>query len=700
MSDIFISYARSAASQAQAVAAALRSLGYAVWLDDELPAHRTFAEVIEERLRAAKAVVVIWSDEAVKSQWVRAEADVGRGAGTLVQLSIDGVVPPLPFNQIQCADMNGWTGDTSSPGWRKVVASVEALIGARPSVARTPTSPGSTAAAAVRGSWFQRHKVLIVAAMVAIIAAAAIIALMLQRQPGVIEQAPAVVDASAVVNALTRTEKAIAVLPFANMSPDPQYEYFADGMTEEILNQLSAVHGLRVTSRTSSFSFKGKQVDVPTMARQLGVSYVVEGSVRNEGKRVRVTAQLIDVAGDAHLWSEVYERELDDVFAIQADVSRQIVKVLKIAMGADELHSIGKPPTADLEAWQQFLRASLLFRNRTTPSDLEDALALIDAAIARDPGFARAHALRATLQMTLGQYADPTRFEDYWRQALAAADRALELDSTLGQPYLVRALNAQRHNRWGDANHNFMEATARAPGNPDGRSLYGQFLMRTGYLERGWAEHQRAGELDPLSPIISWQAAYAALITGRLDFVRQFAQRSQENGWPAWQPDALMGGAAMHGGDIDLAERLYIKALPQRKAQIEQSMAALRNKHIDAGTRAMLDGLSDFGPPGFARWSVESYIGDVDAAIATLSARADPDSLLDANGGGGPVHAPPDRTTYESVIVGDVWFPTAASVRRDPRFVEFVRAIGLVDFWRENGWPDLCRPEGKGVKCE
>src|SRR5579863_2997249 len=129
MSDVFISYARSTEKQAQLVSDALRSLGYNIWRDDELPAHRAYTEVIEERLRAAKAVVVIWSAEAVKSQWVRAEADIAREAGTLVQLRVDGSTPPLPFNQIQCADLAGWSGQRGHPEWRKVAESVLDLVG-------------------------------------------------------------------------------------------------------------------------------------------------------------------------------------------------------------------------------------------------------------------------------------------------------------------------------------------------------------------------------------------------------------------------------------------------------------------------------------------------------------------------------------------------------------------------------------------
>src|SRR5688572_14165858 len=128
MSDVFISYARSTEPQAHLVADALRARGYSVWRDDELPAHRAYADVIEERLKGAQAVLVLWSADAARSQWVRAEADTARSAGTLIQTSVDGTVPPLPFNQIQCADLNGWDGDTGAPAWAKVESSLASLV--------------------------------------------------------------------------------------------------------------------------------------------------------------------------------------------------------------------------------------------------------------------------------------------------------------------------------------------------------------------------------------------------------------------------------------------------------------------------------------------------------------------------------------------------------------------------------------------
>jgi adenylate cyclase len=244
MADVFISYARSTEGQAKQIAEALRALGYGVWRDDELPAHRAYAEVIEERLRSAKAVVVVWSAEAAKSQWVRAEANVAREAGTLVQLKLDAAIPPLPFNEIQCADMIGWNGDVDAHGWKKVVASVAELI-ASGAYSLGPAEP----------------------------------------RPSI-------------------RKLAICVLPFANMSGDPEQEYFSDGISEDIITDLSKVSALNVASRNSAFTFKGKSTKAPEVGRELSVSHIVEGSVRKAGNRVRITAQLIEAATDTHLWAE------------------------------------------------------------------------------------------------------------------------------------------------------------------------------------------------------------------------------------------------------------------------------------------------------------------------------------------------------------------------------------------------------------
>ena len=522
--------------------------------------------------------------------------------------------------------------------------------------------------------------------------------------------------ASVPTEVAARPATGIAVLPFTNMSSDSEQDFFSDGVTEEVLNLLANVDGLRVTSRTSSFSFKGQSIDLPTIARRLGVSHVVEGSVRKAGDRVRVTAQLIDVASDTHLWSETYERKLDDVFAIQADIAGHIARALEIAFGADDIASLGRPPTTDIESWQRFLQARYKLRNRKSAADLDEALTLVDAAIERDPNFARAHSLRALVLLLRPAWQDgqvtfeaqrlnqplgreTVDREAMWSQALGAANRALEIDPGLGEPYAVRALHAQAHNLYGEAYRNFREAVARSPSNPELHNWFGGFLMDAGYLQAGWAERQRAGELDPLSPLIAWHVGYAALIMGRPDVIEAYSAKALENGWQGPEPVALEGGGASVRGDLDRAEQLWIKAFPHRAEQIRMSVKAVRNRHVDAATAEMLATLAPYGPPGIARFAVQAMSKDVEGSLATILGTLDPVSLRKADGSGGPVRSR-GGDGVGSVLRADWWMPESDATRRDPRFAAIMSDIGLVDFWREFGWPDKCKPVEEGVRCE
>jgi adenylate cyclase len=340
LSDVFISYARSSEAQAQQVADALRARGHEVWRDDELPAHRPYSEVIEERLQAAGAVVVIWSAEAVKSQWVRAEADAAREKGTLVQASVDGTVPPMPFNQIQCADLKGWDGDVSAPGWRKVEGSVTALVGA--------------------------------------------------------SGAPVPRDGK-------RDRLTICVLPFANMSGDAEQEYFSDGISEDITTDLSKISALAVTARNSAFTFKGQAVDVCEIARKLSVSHVLEGSVRKAGGRVRITAQLIDGASGDHLWAERYDRDLTDIFAIQDEISKAIVAALKLKLLPDEKKAMEQRGTTSAEAYQLYLMARNYWvtGNYGDIRREERVIRICRRAVEIDPEYGRAWALLAIAQANM-----------------------------------------------------------------------------------------------------------------------------------------------------------------------------------------------------------------------------------------------------------------------------------------------------------
>ena len=419
MSDVFISYARSTETQARQIGEALRALGYGVWRDDELPAHQDYSRVIEERLRAAKAVVVVWSAEAVKSQWVCAEADVAREAGTLVQLNLDAAAPPLPFNRIQCADMRGWNGDLDSPGWRKVAASVADLVG---------TAGGNRAA----------------------------------RAP-----APA-------------RRLSICVLPFANMSGDAEQEYFSDGISEDIITDLSKVSALEVSSRNSAFTFKGKAIKVTDVARELNVDHVLEGSVRKVANRVRITAQLIDGATGNHLWAERYDRDLTDIFALQDEISEAIVKALKLKLPPEEKKAIERRGTDNVDAYNLYLlaRSYQLTGNSGDPRRDEAIERLYRRAVDLDPGYALAWAGMAGSQYNLHR----------------------------------------SHGRAGDGGQGALErARALNPDLAEVRSLKARILSDAGGHEEAAVEIAAALRLDPESHGVNTRAGYISYNRGRLE---------------------------------------------------------------------------------------------------------------------------------------------------------------------------------------
>jgi adenylate cyclase len=376
MADIFISYGRSTEAQAQQVAQALRTSGYNVWRDDELPAHRSYGDVIEERLRSAKAVVVLWSAEAARSQWVRAEADIAREAGTLVQVTLDGTIPPLPFNQIQCADLTGWNGDTETAGWRKVEGSVALLVGG-----------------------------------------------------------PADSDAEPQRKAAPQRRVAICVLPFINLSGDAEQEYFSDGITDDIITDLSKVSALSVTARNTAFTLKGQTLEAGQIARQLSVTHVLEGSIRKAGDRVRINAQLIDAEAGDHLWADRYDRDLTDIFAIQDEISKAIVAALRLKLLPKEKKAIENRGTDSAEAYNLYLMARQHWIGGNDGDIRRDEIVIRigQQATEIDPNYAKAWGLIALAQAEM-------RFRRSLPvDALAAAERALELDPDLPEALCVKA---------------------------------------------------------------------------------------------------------------------------------------------------------------------------------------------------------------------------------------------------------------------
>jgi eukaryotic-like serine/threonine-protein kinase len=295
------------------------------------------------------------------------------------------------------------------------------------------------------------------------------------------------------------TQKSIAVIPLANLSADPENEYFSDGMTEEIINALAKLPGMQVASRTSSFAFKGKEVDVRQIGEKLGVGTVLEGSVRKAGKRIRITAQLVNVENGYHLWSETYDRQLEDVFAIQDEISRAIVEALKLRLGGATDHLVA--PTKNIEAYNLYLKGRFFFNKFTEPG-LQKALELFQHALLEDPAFGRAYAGIADVWCNLAD--DWVAPDDAYPRAKAAAERALQRDPELAEAITsIGKVLCWHEWNFADAERQLHRAVALSPNYAEAQYVLGTALPLVGRLDDAIVAIRRALTLDPLSAAFS-----------------------------------------------------------------------------------------------------------------------------------------------------------------------------------------------------
>ena len=355
-------------------------------------------------------------------------------------------------------------------------------------------------------------------------------------------------------------EPSIAVLPFVSLSAEPDAIFFGAGIAEEILNGLTQIDGLRVTSRTSSFALKDRQLDVATIAERLGVSYILEGSVRRSGNTLRITAQLIDVASDSHVWSEVYEQESQEIFQIQRDISTRVTEALKLALNLSEKERLGIIGTTSASAYDYYLRGRQLIPRRTTVS-LEKAAENFEAAIAIDAEFAQAHLGLADTYLLLTDYNDSPDTQ-WMERSLVAVHEALRLDPELGEAYAT--LGAVRHEQrdYDGAEAAFLEAVARAPNYPTTYHWYGFFLYDTAQQVKADKYLRMALRQDPLSSALQYGLGANLVAMGQFEEAEQGYQAllgvDPEFAW------AYEGMAELnwHGrGRLDLAVDWYQRAV-------------------------------------------------------------------------------------------------------------------------------------------
>lgn len=312
------------------------------------------------------------------------------------------------------------------------------------------------------------------------------------------------------------TTKSIAVLPFVNMSGDKDNEYFSDGISEEILNALAQVRGLKVAGRTSSFYYKGRDEDLRTIGKALGVANILEGSVRKQGDRVRITAQLIRVADDSHLWSQAYDGDLSDVFKTQENVARAITEKLQVALVGIQKTQLVAVATLDTQAHSLYLQAREAYRARG--AGVQRSIDLYRAALQRDPKFALAWAGLCGSLNVLPYYLpqdQAVRLPDIYREAEDAGLRAIELDPGLAAPHVMLGNLYANHWRWRDAEQQFERAQALAPPDSEFYFAYTDWLGSMGRADEALDAARRAVELDPKAPAPRNLYGYLLSYSGR-----------------------------------------------------------------------------------------------------------------------------------------------------------------------------------------
>ncbi|MEZ5967508.1 MAG: hypothetical protein R3C00_00375 [Hyphomonas sp.] len=478
----------------------------------------------------------------------------------------------------------------------------------------------------------------------------------------------------------------VAVLPFIDLSPAGDQEYFSDGISEEILNVLVRIPKLKVAGRTSSFSFKGKNEDLREIGSQLGVDHVLEGSVRKSGTKLRITAQLIRSSDGFHMWSETYDRELTDVFDIQDDIAKSVADELALSLGLKSGESLVVDRTKDIGAYEKYLKARQLYFARGA-DNLDAALLLLNEVVARDPDFAPAWALMGNIYVVYDAYQPTTPPEGDWRQwraiGLAASERAISLDPE----------NAEAHASLGSLliySGDLIKGAAEidnavelAPDNAAVLDSAAQSLFALGYLDEARSLAQRAVDNDPLVAIyhntLGYTTATSGLVKGLPDSfgeaLRQFAKAREID------PDMVYGyGNAYRNligaGKFDEAGAMIGKAvdrglIPESVTKDVTRMLAAA-KLGQAGEAELRRMFAEPGTDYHRQFDIAQILDDPDLTVAAMRPFWESDYQIE------PQLIP-------------IW---QTSLYQHPAWKAQVRKYGVLDVWKSRGFPEWCKPVG------
>ena len=479
---------------------------------------------------------------------------------------------------------------------------------------------------------------------------------------------------------VANSPKSIAVLPFINMSADQSNEYFSDGLSEELLNLLAKTPGLRVAARTSSFAFKGKNKDIKEIADTLNVEALLEGSVRHDGNQIRVTTQLINAADGYHLWSETYDRELTNIFALQDEIAQKIISALHVELGADTAPSRGRP-TENMEAYGLYLQA--MERMRLGGQGFPDAVRLADKAIELDPGFAEAYQIKAVASWSDAGWS--ITITDGLARAKAAAEKALALKpDLLWAETILLGSDPPSYDRLSE-----MEAQERLikaqPSNSKANVGLIYNLLFLGYLSEARLLAEDLIRRDPLYPAGHGYLGSIMYAQGDFETARREWEIARELGFVNFSLyqalDSFMQGNDRQAVDLLIGDSRYLGwdagNLPETLAKVRAEL--LTGEQL----RALLDTDPVWNKPQWY-WMFFAVFGYMDELF----------EILEELGAYGQA-----QNDVEWPL-GDLTIMRPPGFLADPRFVEIAEAYGMADVWRKRGAPDYCEKVGSQWVCE
>ncbi len=484
----------------------------------------------------------------------------------------------------------------------------------------------------------------------------------------------------------SQNEKSIAVLAFDNMSADKDNEYFSDGVAEEILNSLSKVKNLRVAGRTSSFSFKGKNQDLRVIGKTLGVAHVLEGSVRKQGDKLRITAQLIRVTDGFHLWSETFDGTDADIFALQENIARRVTDELKVALNAGQQDRLVNTGTDNPEAYQLYLQATSIF-NRRDRTRFLDAISVLQRAVQIDPNYARAYARLASMYVVLASYTDADPKQTHEQTMRYAAD-ALKLDADSAEAWAARGASLRKfRDQQVQGRDAFEQAMRINPNDPNVSFWYGLTLLTTGYRQQGTAQIEHALSLDPMLPnALRWRGMLY-LQDGDIARAEPLLQRAYDLGLV--NTANALGEIAMLHGNAAESERLWVAGSMGLDFSMTRNELVLVHRGVFGDAAAKQAGVQ-------AMQAVQARMGSK-KALPTLPLYL---FRLDEPAQGLTVMR--ERQMGDSIdSMNWIWTQQGVPIRALPEFDTFLRDFQLPQLWDKYGPPDVCRKNDKGdYVCE